>query len=135
MQQYYTAFIHKEKGSCFGITFPDFPGCVAASDTKEKALREAREALQLCIDVMFESKEHIPEPGDIDPEWISAEADDIEGSALIPVEVPHKSVRLNISMADHIVERIDTYAKRQGDGRSGFLTRAALEYIERHALR
>ena len=135
MQKYYTAFIHKEKGSIYGVSFPDFPGCVSADETQERSLRSGREALQLCVDAMFEEKLHIPEPGEVDPKWINSQAPDIIGSALIPVEVPHRTLRLNISMADHVIERIDSFAKSQGEDRSGFLTRAALEYIEHHGPR
>jgi predicted RNase H-like HicB family nuclease len=28
----YIAYLHKEKKSDFGVSFPDFPGCVTAAD-------------------------------------------------------------------------------------------------------
>lgn len=36
----YVALIHKEEGSDFGVSFPDFPGCITAgrhfADIKKK---------------------------------------------------------------------------------------------------
>ena len=43
----YIAVIHKDKTSAYGVHFPDVPGCYSAGDTLEKALSNAREALQL----------------------------------------------------------------------------------------
>lgn len=37
----YVGFIHRENAS-FGVSFPDFPGCVAVRDTREKAVRQGR---------------------------------------------------------------------------------------------
>ena len=39
------ALIHKDKHSDFGISFPDFPGCVSAGSTLEEAADMGAEAL------------------------------------------------------------------------------------------
>jgi len=41
----YIALIHKEPKSDFGVSFPDFPGCVSAGSTLEEAASLAAEAL------------------------------------------------------------------------------------------
>ena len=33
----YIAIMHKEPNSAYGVSFPDFPGCVTAGDTLEQA--------------------------------------------------------------------------------------------------
>ena len=43
----YIALIHKEPGSDYGVSFPDFPGCVTAGRTLDEAKREAFDALAL----------------------------------------------------------------------------------------
>ena len=43
---------------------PDLPGCIAHGDSKEDAVRAAREAIELYIDDLTESGEPIPEPRD-----------------------------------------------------------------------
>src|SRR5258708_13893454 len=43
----YIACLHKDKNSDFGVSFPDFPGCVTAGKTLEEARKLAVEALTL----------------------------------------------------------------------------------------
>ena len=38
----YIALLHKAKASSFGVTFPDFPGCVTGGETLEEAKRRWR---------------------------------------------------------------------------------------------
>ena len=42
---HYIALIHKDRDSCYGVSFPDVPGVIAAADTLDQALTEAAEAL------------------------------------------------------------------------------------------
>lgn len=52
-----------EKGeSSFGAYVPDLPGCVAAGETKEEAMRLIREAIELHIESLRENGETIPVP-------------------------------------------------------------------------
>ena len=46
----YIAYLHKDSKSDFGVSFPDFPGCVSAGKTLEEARRMAEEALALHIE-------------------------------------------------------------------------------------
>ena len=46
----YIAVIHHDPGSAFGVSFPDFPGCITAGKTFEEARARAAEALRLCIE-------------------------------------------------------------------------------------
>jgi len=32
----YIALIHKEENSDYGVSFPDFPGCISAGETLEQ---------------------------------------------------------------------------------------------------
>ncbi|MBV8450385.1 MAG: type II toxin-antitoxin system HicB family antitoxin [Hyphomicrobiales bacterium] len=43
--RHYIALIHKDRESDFGISFPDFPGCISAGSTLEEAASMAAEAL------------------------------------------------------------------------------------------
>ena len=42
----YIAFVHKEKGSSYGVSFPDLPGCISAGDTLDEAVANASEDLR-----------------------------------------------------------------------------------------
>ncbi len=61
MQQF-TALIHKDCGSEFGVSFPAFPGCVTAGATLEEACEMATEALALHLEGMAEDGDAISEP-------------------------------------------------------------------------
>jgi predicted RNase H-like HicB family nuclease len=41
----YIGVVHKDPTSDFGVSFPDFPGAVAAAPTLEEAVEMATEAL------------------------------------------------------------------------------------------
>lgn len=43
----YCAVIEKEDGSCYGVSFPDVPGCFSAGDTLEEAIANSKSALIL----------------------------------------------------------------------------------------
>ena len=52
--------IHKEAESDFGVSFPDFPGCVTASRSLEEARARTAEALALHVEGMIEDGEPPP---------------------------------------------------------------------------
>ena len=58
----YIALIHGDDEPGFGVSFPDFPGCVSDGDTVEEAIRRGREALTFHIESMAEDGEEIPAP-------------------------------------------------------------------------
>jgi predicted RNase H-like HicB family nuclease len=60
----YIAVIHKYPATQYGISFPDFPGCISAGGSIEEAQKNAREALEMHIKGMREDGESIPPPSD-----------------------------------------------------------------------
>jgi predicted RNase H-like HicB family nuclease len=122
------ALVHSEKG-IFGVSFPDFPGCVSGGATISEALGRAPQALASHIEAMVESGFELPEIRELDVIMSDMEHiedfDDAILPAAIDVELPGKSSRLNISMDEHLVARIDKRARELGESRSGFLAAAA----------
>ena len=61
----YIAIVHKESKSDFGVSFPDFPGCITAGKNIDEAKDMAQEALTLHIQGMLEDGEQLrsPSPG------------------------------------------------------------------------
>jgi antitoxin HicB len=47
---YYIALIHKDKESCYGVSFPDIPGVTTAADTFEEAMVEAADVLSFAAE-------------------------------------------------------------------------------------
>jgi predicted RNase H-like HicB family nuclease len=121
----YIAYLHKDRTSDFGVSFPDFPGCVTAGRTLEEARRMAAEALSLHVAGMIEDGEAIPEPSGLDdlkddPAMAGAVA------VLIPLESAEKTVRVNITARASQLEEIDRRAKKEGLTRSAYMVRAAV---------
>jgi len=121
----YIALIHKDADSDFGVSFPDLPGCVTAGRTLDEARAFAAEAIALHLEGLVQDGEAIPEPSSL--EAIMAEAANRDAVAvLVSVpDVPEKTVRVNITLPESVLNAIDRAADRQGMTRSGFLVRAA----------
>lgn len=123
--QYFTALIHKDDGSAYGLTFPDLPGCFAAADNWDGIPAAAAEAL----DLWFEDMPDV-EPASIDD--IRAR-DDVrselaEGAVLMPVPyilADTALARANISIERGLLRAIDEVAKERGMTRSSFIASAA----------
>jgi predicted RNase H-like HicB family nuclease len=120
----YIAYLHKDRKSDYGVSFPDFPGCVTAGKTLDEARRMAAEALALHIDGMAEDGEAIPEPSTIDD---VAEDPAMAGAVAFLVSVGlDKTVRLNITARESQVAAIEQKAHETGMTRSAYMVRAAL---------
>jgi predicted RNase H-like HicB family nuclease len=69
----YIAIIHKEPNSDFGVSFPDFPGCITAGRTLDEAKEMALEALNGQIEVTREAGESVPASSGLDEEMAGRE--------------------------------------------------------------
>lgn len=121
----YIAYLHKDAKSDYGVSFPDFPGCVTAGSTLEKARRMAAEALSFHIAGMREDGEAIPEPSTLDdlrndPAMKGAVA------FLVEVEEPEKTIRVNITARESQIAEIDSRAQAAKLSRSAYIVRSAL---------
>lgn len=47
---HYIALTHKEADSCYGVSFADVPGVIAAGDTIDEAMQHAAEALEFAAE-------------------------------------------------------------------------------------
>ncbi len=121
----YIALIHKDRGTEYGVSFPDLPGCISAGATLDEARSMAAEALALHLEGMVADGEAIPEPSSL--EDIMSNKENLDGVAvLIPAPAQAaKTVRVNITLPEDVLSEIDRYAEREGFTRSGFLAQAA----------
>jgi predicted RNase H-like HicB family nuclease len=127
----YIGLIHKETDSDYGVSFPDFPGVVTAGESLDEARQMAEEALAFHVEGMAEDGEAIPEPSSL--ESVMADPKNRDGVAiLVSLKAPAaKAIRINITLPEDVLERVDAFAAMQGLSRSGFLARAAQHEIER----
>lgn len=123
--RYYTAIIHKDEGSAYGLTFPDLPGAFAAADDWDAIPAATAEALDLWFedmpDVVPASLDEIRQREDVAEELAA-------GAVMMPVPyIPADTAvqRVNITMERGLLRAIDETAKRRGMNRSSFLASAA----------
>ena len=58
----FIAFVHKQPDSCYGVSFPDVPGCTSAGSTMDEALRNTVEAVRLWAQDAVDNGEPLPPP-------------------------------------------------------------------------
>ncbi|MBF0373611.1 MAG: type II toxin-antitoxin system HicB family antitoxin [Alphaproteobacteria bacterium] len=125
MKRNYPAVIDKD-GDSFGITFPDFPGCVSAATTPEEAMVMGAEALAGHIALMAADGDAIPEPTPL--ERVTWRPDEnVLAVTLVAVVIPGRAKRINITLDEGLIQEIDCLT----GNRSGFLADAARAEIVR----
>lgn len=144
---HYIAVFHPagERAGGYVVTFPDLPGCVTQGRTFAEAFAMAQEALEGYLDALRQDGDPLPAPSGFEAARAKAVAEaEEDGDPLHPEAIfqavpalpeGEPPVRINISLAPHVLARIDRYAKSEGMTRSGFLSAAARHYINRVASR
>jgi len=120
--------IHKDSDSDYGVTVPDLPGCFSAGFTIEEAVANAREAIELHLEGLLDAgeavasasvAEHQKDPVYADGLWFLVDVSlaKLRGGAQ----------RVNITIPERVLGRIDSAAKAAGSSRSEYLVAAALK--------
>jgi predicted RNase H-like HicB family nuclease len=123
---YYPALVDKDAESDFGVSFPDFPGCVSAGETLEESLIGAQEALSGHIALMIADGDALPKPTSL--EEVAAEKErSTVAITLVPVVLPGRARRVNVTLDEALLEEIDQIS----NNRSGFLAEAARAELAR----
>ncbi|MEA2069471.1 MAG: type II toxin-antitoxin system HicB family antitoxin [Verrucomicrobiota bacterium] len=126
----YVALAHRGETGTWGVSFPDFPGCIGASEAGfDEALADAITALAAHVAWMKADGDPIPEPRDVealraDPE-LEEEFEDAVVTMLPLLPPEAELVRINLSMDRNLVGEIDQAAKKRGMTRSGYLAELA----------
>jgi predicted RNase H-like HicB family nuclease len=128
----YPIAIHKDAGSCYGVSIPDIPGCFSAGDSIDEAIANAQEAMAGHLGILAEDGIIAPAPSAIDrhsalPEyqgaiWAFAEMDItpfLGGTEKATVTLP----RLLIKKIDAAV------ASGKAKSRSAFLADSAAKSL------
>ena len=135
---YYRALLVQDNGDSmddgYGIVFPDLPGCTSMGNTRMEAAKQAAEALAGHVGMLVEDGIALPEPSDVGatpPAWLN-DSGRVVAEVLVPVELPGRAVRANITVDEGLLHRIDVAARSSGNTRSGFLAEAAREWFRNH---
>lgn len=118
----FVGIVHKDNNSDYGVSFPDFPGCISAGDSLEEAYGMATEALEAHLQVMREMGAALPRRARTLDEVVKHPQS--KGAAtffLIEAHLPSRTVRINVTMDEGLLHKIDKIA----GNRSAFLARAA----------
>ncbi len=123
---YYVGIIHRDEGTDYGISFPDFPGCVSAGETVETLKTNAEEALAGHIQLLAEDGGVIPSPSSIDA--VMADPDFADGMPVL-VSAPDgrdETIRVNLTLRRSALASIDRNAAMQGLSRSAYLAKVGV---------
>jgi predicted RNase H-like HicB family nuclease len=132
----YPIVIHKDAGSSYGVTVPDLPGCFSGGDTLDDACEMAQEAIVGHVETLLMERQPIPSKKLLEEHQAN---EDYAGGiwALVDVDLSKLSgdpVQVNIGIPAPVLAMVDEIAAREGESRSGMLTRAALSYVEQQML-
>jgi predicted RNase H-like HicB family nuclease len=84
----YIALVHKDKGTSYGVSFPDVPGCISAGDTFEEAIENASQALAGHLTVMKADGDPVPHARSLEELKQDAEFVDDSIDAVVAFVVP-----------------------------------------------
>lgn len=120
----YPVYVHQQQNSAYGAIVPDLPGVHSAADELEQLPGLIQEAVEL----MYDGEEneppppspvikHLAQPEFKDGFWMLVDVD--------LSKVNTRAIRLNISLPEHLVGKIDRAAAARRMSRSAFLAMAA----------
>jgi len=126
-QKTYVAIADLAPGeTSWSITFPEFPGVTSVAGNFSDVIRQAKDALATAVEDMVAESEALPpaiEDGAV-PDYDRSEFHDPR-ILLVPVDVAGRALRVNVSLDEGLLARIDDVAKRTGLSRSSLLARGA----------
>ena len=113
--------------TAFGVVVPDLPGCFSAGDTLDKAVDNAREAIDLWCETVIEDGGDVPVAKSLAEHQSNP---DFAGWIWAVIEVPVEryfgpAEKLNITLPRLLLAKIDEYTRAHGETHSGFLAEAA----------
>lgn len=131
MKKNYFVIVEKEKDSCYGVYSPDFKTCGSFGDTFEESVANMKKAMELCL----ENMDSIPDASPVSDieEYALANypAESVKIITTIPVELPKaKSVRINITIPDDILAKLDEALSGRKNARSRFIADAVEEHLK-----
>lgn len=116
---FYPAIIVREDDG-FSVFFPDIPGCFSDGDTVNEAALNAEEALNSHFDVLDSLGVALNPPSEVDQIEIDPEVDET-ARVLVRGEAPGKIIRIQVTMDEGLLGRID----RVASNRSKFIADAS----------
>ena len=124
----YTAFIHKDLNSAYGVVFPDVPGCFSAGDSWDETMGNAIEALASHVRWLESDGEAVPEPRSLEAIMRDPALSEVrEGAVIASIPLVRdlgSTTRINVSLDLGLLEAIDSEARQRKQTRSAFIASA-----------
>jgi predicted RNase H-like HicB family nuclease len=119
-----------ETDRVFGATFPDFPGCTTIADSLDALVDKAPAVVAFHAEGLLEDGT-LPRLRSLDEIWgdplFQQDRADAVYVTHIDVDLPGRVVRVNVSVDEGSLQVIDRAAAAEGESRSGYLVKAALD--------
>jgi predicted RNase H-like HicB family nuclease len=114
----------------WGVTLPDFDGCVGAGSTPEEAIESAAIALREVAGHLRSGGYALPPPSALAAILATGEYGDVPATVLIPLLLDSgRTVRANLTLDAGLLEAVDAAAVARGLTRSGFIASAARDKL------
>jgi len=124
----YIAVISKENGKQYGVIFPDFLGCVTVGKNLEEAKEMAQEALQFHVDGMLQDGEDLPKTKTLDE--IKKKYKKAEIFLVVAVKIKTKATRINISIDEKLLRKLDKFLLNSNETRSSFFAKSIVNHAK-----
>lgn len=124
----YIAVISKENGKQYGVIFPDFLGCITVGKNLEEAKEMAQEALQFHIDGMLQDGEDLPKTKTLDE--IKKKYKKAEIFLVVAVKIKTKATRINISIDEKLLRKLDKFLLNSNETRSSFFAKSIVNHAK-----
>lgn len=117
---HYVALVSRQPDGGYRAIFPDLPDCVVTGRDVAEVVVTARRDILNCLQALSDAGEAWPRP--TPAEQIPPDAGQI--AVLIDVAADDPPIRVNISLGERLVQRLDAAAQIRGMTRSGFIAQA-----------
>lgn len=110
----YFGLVHGDMEDGFGVSFPDFPGCISCGDDIAQATSSASEALEMHIEGMLEDGEVIPPPSSLEllKQSSSEEARSAIDWVLVPVRQGLTPIKPDAIVRRDPIEAAERFSER-----------------------
>ena len=114
--------LHSDDGERYGATVPDLPGCFSGGESLELALQNVQEAIDMHVETLIDDGQKIPLSQSLK---VHQKNKNYKNGVWAVVHVPIEKYlgpaeKINITVPRVMLARIDEFAKKSGQSRSGF---------------
>lgn len=132
----YPIYLHQAESGTYSGFVPDIAGCYFAGDTIDDAIAHAHDAIDAYLEFQCEQGRDVPIARTINDHKGD---EDCQGGiwGFVDIDTTRyegKAVKLNITLPQNLLSRIDAYVMRNSEysSRSGFLAELARRELLKH---